>query len=217
MDIRKSIVFINVKLIDILKEIGDASAKPLIWTSKGDITALAQQFASVIDNQKNYRNWAGTINFGYEAQSDSATYNISIEAMGRKRMSLMLPGMQKPKKVGPQYDMEVWISFTVNDSDEDTNLNEQYRVMATLIACVQDFISKVSNIFSIKEINILPKSDTGPDAEFDSKRGRLYLAYVKRNINKLPGKWTAYADEDGISIRNGSWEGGNIVAKTDNL
>ena len=205
-----------MKLIDILKEIGDASAKPLIWTSKGNISALAQQFASVIDNQKNYMNWVGPSVFGYEAQSDSTTYNISIEAMGRKRMSLMLPGTKKPKKVGPKYDMEVWISFTVNDSDEDTNLNEQYRVMATLIACVQDFISKVSSTFFIKEINILPKSDTGPDAQFDSKRGRLYLAYVKRNINKLPGKWTAYADEDGISIRNGSWEGGNIVAKTDN-
>jgi hypothetical protein len=205
-----------VKLLNILKEIGDASAKPLVWGSKGDISALAKQFASVIDNKKSGMNMVGPSIFGYTAQSDNAIYDINIEAFGRRRLSLQLPGKPKSKEVGPSHVMEVWISFTVNDSDEDTNLNEQYRVMATLIACVQDFVRKVSDTFEIKEINILPKSDTSSDAQFDSHRGRLYLAYVKRNIDKLPGKWTAYANEDGISIKNGSWEGGNIVAKSTN-
>jgi hypothetical protein len=158
----------------------------------------------------------GPFIFGYTAQSDSAVYDINIEAMGRRRLSLQLPGKPKPKEIGPSYVMEVWISFTVNNSDEDTNLNEQYSVMATVIECVEDFVKKASKYFLIKEITINPKSDTSGDATLDSKRGRLYMAYVKRNINKLPGKWTAYANEDGISIKNGSWEGGNIVAKTDN-
>jgi len=206
-----------VKLINILKEIGDASAKPLVWRSKGNISALAKQFAYVIDDKKKGMNMVGPFIFGYTAQSDSAVYDINIEAMGRRRLSLQLPGKPKSKEIGPSYVMEVWISFTVNNSDEDTNLNEQYRVMATVIECIQDFVDKVSDTFEIKEINILPKSDTSSDAQFDSHRGRLYLAYVKRNIDKLPGKWTAYANEDGISIKNGSWEGGNIVAKTQNM
>jgi hypothetical protein len=205
-----------VKLLNILKEIGDASAKPLIWRSKGNISNLAKQFVDIIDDKKKGINMVGPYIFGYTAQSNNAIYDINIEAMGRGRMVLMLPGKPKRKFEGPKYEMEVWISFTVNDSDEDTNLNEQYRVMATLIECIQDFISKVSKVFLIKEINILPKSDTSSDAQFDSHRGRLYLAYVKRNIDKLPGKWTAYANEDGISIKNGSWEGGNIVAKSQN-
>ena len=206
-----------MKLIDLLKEIGDASAKPLDWSSKGNILLHAKRFALKIDNQKNFRKWLGPANFEYTAKSNNAIYNITIEAMGRKIMNLMLPGRPKPKIEGPKYNMEVWVSFAVNGSDESTNLNEQYRVMSTVIECIQDFISKVSDIFSIKEINILPKSDTGPDAEFDSHRGRLYLAYVKKNINKLPGNWTAYANEDGISIKNGTWDSGNIVAKTDNI
>ena len=206
-----------MKLLNILKEIGDASAKPFVWSSKGDISVLANQFASVIDNAKKGMNMVGPSIFGYTMQSDSATYDISIEAMGRRRLSLQLPGKPKLKQVGPSYEMEIWISFTVDNSDEDTNLNEQYRVMATVIACIQDFVRKVSDVFFIKEINILPKSDTSSDAQFDSHRGRLYLAYVKRNIDKLPGKWTAYADEDGISIKSGEWTGGNIVAKSTNV
>ena len=126
----------------------------------------------------------------------------------------MLPGKPKRKYEGPQYEMEVWISFTVDSSDEDTNMNEQYSVMATVIQCVEDFVEKASKYFVIKEITINPKSDTSSDAQLDSKRGRLYMAYVKRNISKLPGKWTAYANEDGIVIKNGDWTGGDVVAKS---
>jgi hypothetical protein len=203
-----------VKLLNILKEIGDASAKPFNWSVNRSIDLVSKQFIVGIDNRKKPLEWIGPIKFGYTAHSDKAQYDITMEAMGRKRMVLMLPGVEKPK--GQMYEMEVWISFTVDSSDEDTNINEQYSVMATVIECVEDFIKKASKYFIIKQINILPKSDTGPDAQFDSQRGRLYLAYVKRNIDKLPGKWTAYADEDGISIRSGSWEGGNIVAKSQN-
>ncbi len=81
-----------MKLLNILKEIGDASAKPFVWSSKGNISTLAKQFASVIDNKKSGMNMVGPSVFGYTAQSDSATYDINIEAMGRRRLSLQLPG-----------------------------------------------------------------------------------------------------------------------------
>ena len=205
-----------MKLLNILKEIGDASAKPFNWSVNRSIELVSKQFIIGIDKRTNSRDWVGPIKFGYTAYSNKAQYDITMEAMGRKRMVLMLPGRPKPKQTGPMYEMEVWISFTVDNSDEDTNMNEQYSVIATVIECVEDFIKKASKHFIIKEININPKSDTSSDAQLDSKRGRLYLAYVKRNIDKLPGKWTAYANEDGISIKNGSWEGGNIVAKSTN-
>jgi hypothetical protein len=203
-----------MKLTDILNEIGDASAKPFKWSVNRSIDLTSKQFITGIENQKDKRDWLGPIKFGYTAHSNKAQYDITMEAMGRKRMVLQLPGRQKPKQTGPMYEMQVWISFTVDNSDEDTNMNEQYSVMATVIECVEDFIKKASKYFIIKEININPKSDTSSDAQLDSKRGRLYLAYVKRNISKLPGKWTAYADSEGVSIKNGDWSGGDIVAKS---
>jgi hypothetical protein len=203
-----------MKLTDILNEIGDASAKPFKWSVNRSIDLTSKQFITGIDNQKRSLDWLGPIKFGYTAHSNKAQYDINMEAMGRKRMVLQLPGKPKRKYEGPQYEMEVWISFTVDSSDEDTNMNEQYSVMATVIQCVEDFVEKASKYFVIKQITINPKSDNSSDAQLDSKRGRLYLAYVKRNISKLPGKWTAYADSEGISIKNGDWTGGDIVAKS---
>jgi len=185
-----------------------------LWSVNRSIDLTSKQFIVGIENQKDKRDWLGPIKFGYTAHSNKAQYDITMEAMGRKRMVLHLPGVQKPKFTGPLYEMQVWISFTVDESDEDTNMNEQYSVIATVIQCVEDFIKKASKHFIIKEININPKSDTSSDAQLDSKRGRLYLAYVKRNISKLPGQWTAYADSEGISIKNGAWSGGDIVAKS---
>jgi hypothetical protein len=203
-----------MKLTDLLYEIGDASAKPFKWSVNRSIDLTSKQFIVGINNQKRSLDWLGPIKFGYTAHSNKAQYDITMEAMGRKRMVLMLPGKPKRKYEGPQHELEVWISFTVDSSDEDTNMNEQYSVMATVIQCVEDFIKKASKYFVIKEITINPKSDTSSDAQLDSKRGRLYMAYVKRNISKLPGKWTAYANEDGIVIKNGDWTGGDIVAKS---
>jgi len=203
-----------MKLTDILNEIGDASAKPFKWSVNRSIDLTSKQFITRIDGQKSYMNLLGPIKFGYTAHSNKAQYDITMEAYGRKRMVLQLPGKPKRKYEGPQYEMEVWISFTVDSSDEDTNMNEQYSVMATVIQCVEDFVEKASKYFVIKQITINPKSDTSSDAQLDSKRGRLYMAYVKRNISKLPGKWTAYANEDGIQIKNGDWTGGDVVAKS---
>ena len=203
-----------MKLTDMLNEIGDASAKPFNWSVNRSIDLISKQFISMIERQKDKRDWLGPIKFGYTAHSNKAQYDITIEAMGRKRIILQLPGVGKTEIKGPKYELEVWVGFTVDDTDEDTNMNEQYRVMATVIQCVEDFVKKASKFYVIKEININPKSDTSSDAKLDSKRGRLYLAYVKRNISKLPGKWTAYADSEGISIKNGAWSGGDIVAKS---
>lgn len=203
-----------MKLTNILYEIGDASAKPFNWSVNRSIDLISKQLIVGIDNQKDKRDWLGPIKFGYTAHSKKAQYDITIEAMGRKRLVLQLPGKPKPKTKAPDYELEVWISFTVDNSDEDTNMNEQYSVMATVIECVEDFVKKASKYFLIKEITINPKSDNSDDANLDSKRGRLYMAYVKRNISKLPGKWTAYADSEGINIKNGDWTGGDIVAKS---
>jgi hypothetical protein len=203
-----------MRLTDILYEVGDASAKPFNWSVNRSIDLVSKQFIVGIDNQKRSLDWLGPIKFGYTAHSNKAQYDITMEAMGRKRMVLQLPGKPKRKSEGPQYEMEVWISFTVDSSDEDTNMNEQYSVMATVIQCVEDFVKKASKYFVIKEITINPKSDTSGDAALDSKRGRLYMAYVKRNISRLPGKWTAYANIDGIVIKNGDWTGGDVVAKS---
>ena len=85
-----------MKLLNILKEIGDASAKPFNWSVNRSIDLVSKQFIVGIDNRKRPLDWIGPIKFGYTAHSNKAQYDITMEAMGRKRMVLQLPG--KPKR-----------------------------------------------------------------------------------------------------------------------
>ena len=153
--------------------------------------------------------------FEYEAKSDKVTYEIGVQALGRKQRLFVLSfGNEPAPKSKDKYEMEAYVGFSVNGTEDDTNLNEQYRVMATMVECIQDFVKRISKYFDIDKIFILPKPDSGGAPKLDSKRGRLYLAYVKKNLNKLPGKWTAYAKNDGIEIRSGDWKGGDVIAKS---
>ncbi len=89
-----------MKLTDLLYEIGDASAKPFNWSVNRSIDLVSKQFIVGIDKRTNSRDWIGPIKFGYTAHSNKAQYDITIEAMGRKRMVLRLPGTPKPKQSG---------------------------------------------------------------------------------------------------------------------
>ena len=86
-----------MKLTDILNEIGDASAKPFNWSANRSIDLVAKQLIVGIEGRKDKRDWLGPIKFGYTAHSNKAQYDITMEAMGRKRMMLQLPGAEKPK------------------------------------------------------------------------------------------------------------------------
>ena len=97
------------------------------------------------------------------------------------------------------------VSFTISSDtaheEPETNLNEQYRVMSTVIECLTDYIDHVEGLVVsigddeytcvIQTIYVAPKSDvtgnTGnPDSSIDSRRGRLYQAFIKKNLEKLP-------------------------------
>jgi hypothetical protein len=73
--------------------------------------------------------------------------------------------------------------------------------MSTVIECIEDYIDRVEGLVVsigddeytcvIQTIYVAPKSDvtgnTGnPDSSIDSRRGRLYHAFIKKNLEKLP-------------------------------
>ena len=89
--------------------------------------------------------------------------------------------------------------------------------MSTLIECITDFVNNTDKDIYIDSINYQPKTDTENDVDYmGSKRAKLYLAFLKKNINKLPGKWTAFSDPSSMKIRQGDWTSNddNIAAKS---
>jgi len=105
------------------------------------------------------------------------------------------------------YDMLAAVSFNVKGATEEleTNLGEQYSLMATLTDIIVEFLNTSSAYLKIQKFYIKPKSDGEDNPLLDSRRGKLYLAYIKSNIKKLSGSWTAEMDKEGITIMRGKW------------
>jgi hypothetical protein len=204
-----------ISLKDILSEVGEGSAKPFQLNRKGNFSPFFTALKLVAKDDK----WTKTNkNFVYEIVSDKTKYLIKFQCIAKKKnsMILVLPGQKPKQKPKEKYEMEVSVGFNIKRAREEyeTNLNEMYRLMATIIEAVKDFINGVDEEVKLNTIHIYPKADEGDAGSVDSKRGRIYLSYIKKNISKLPGKWTAYQHSDRIEIRNGDWSGGDIIAKS---
>ena len=94
-----------------------------------------------------------------------------------------------------------------NDKMPETNLNEQYRLMATVMECIEDYVNRLEGLkvevaggkehtCVIYKLYIVPKSDIEAGPQLDSRRGRLYKAFLQKNLNKLPFKMTIDTGSD---------------------
>jgi hypothetical protein len=201
-----------IKLKNVLKEIGEASAKPYKWKAEYSIQNTLDNIQLVAD--ETFKGPTSTrvtdaLNYDYHFTSDQTgtKYTITIDMMvGR---ILKLPFLKPTKPITKKkYFLECTVAFdTDRNTMEDTNLNEQYRVMATVVDCIKDFITGVesSELFRINEIGIFPKADDETRrSSIGSKRGKLYKAYIEKQIKSLPYKASVetiqYGSDDGYKI-----------------
>jgi hypothetical protein len=171
-----------MKLIDILSEIGDASAKPFPWTPDGNVEATIKKEIS----KEGGSTWEEPFKFTYTINSPKTIYQVFILGTSKD---------PNPYVNGDKHSLYISVAFDIKDAkkeDQTTNLFEQYSLIATVIECVIDFIKKVNKIDNVKivQIYILPKSDDPEGGtDFKSKRGKLYVKYIEKNLNRLPGNW----------------------------
>jgi len=202
-----------IKLSKLINEIGEGSAKPFSWKPKGNIKTWIQDTIDTVNKATGKSTMTRIVpvdDFQYSFTSDKTgtQYNVTISSHGGKNHTLLKFGsmtqdtFEKLKESRTKYFIESSLSFglekDVEGIDPETNLNEQFRVMATVIDCVRHFLTYVesSTDLSIRELNVYPKSDT-PDeegnAQLSSRRGKLYVAYAKKLINQIPSKRKFYA------------------------
>ena len=185
-----------IKLKDLIKEIGDASAKPydLRYTDLKMFLSMTKDIADHTFSKPTSTRIEECPEHivSFTCTETGMDYEITIDSYVGKTTNLsFLKGKAKPKK---KYFLESSVSFDVDDEESgimpDTNLNEQYRVLATVVACIKDFINQVeaSELFQLNEITIFPKADKSTASSVDSKRGRFYKAYLEKQINTLPIK-----------------------------
>lgn len=189
-----------IKLTDILTEIGEGTAQPFKWRA---VDNAAQKITLKAKELHPIGNGSHSTEFKvtYLAQG-TVLYVISFLTGIKRTIALTKPGAVKtPWSTTNKVLIEANISFgtmsDTNDEAPETNLNEQYRLMATVMECIQDYVKRVEGLkvevhggdeytCAIYKLYIVPKSDTEGGAQLDSRRGRLYKAFLQKNLNKLP-------------------------------
>ena len=167
-------------LAESLNEIGDASAGVFPY-KKSRIDTIVDTLKTKIDIQPDAK-WQQHLLPFLKFSSPNADYDVITTAQVNK--PLILPDFQ-----ADPVTIDLRVDFMVGESDEATNIGEQYKVMATMTQIIKELIAKINKLEGprLDSVKIFPKSDDGSEeADVDSKRGKLYQAYVEKN---LPQGW----------------------------
>ena len=192
-----------------INEIGEGS-KSFPWKQTG--FTKVETWTSVLSNVDPTQNVAGWTNFPstimYKFSSDKASYYVKIAGGWSKHLSINFgrkPGAKPPHK----FNLILVIAFDIEGRDDTpiTNFGEQFRVLTTVTEIAEKVIKDISEYEWIKvtEIRIVPKMEDSEEGVpiTQSKRGRLYLEYIKKQGKRLPGDWTARIDDEYFSLLNG--------------
>ena len=177
---------------DSLNEIGDASAAKLEW-NPAQIEKIAKEIERKIENQYEdtveYYDMLPVINV---ISPESRTrYRVTVEA-----------SIDKPEDELAMTTLRV--DFTTEEGGDDAiNKGEQYKILATLTDIIIQLVNRVNDIDSttLDLVKFYAKDDTeGKYSNSDSKRGKLYQAFINKNLSKLPGDWKMRTSDEVIML-----------------
>lgn len=182
-------------LEDIMSEIGDASATGYSLT-KPNLKGKFVKLVDKINSNKSKKEYGGEEPFKvkYVATIGSNQYNIDISGVVRNTTPGTVPrftylfnpdGSRKPGSIDMRVDFDMKRE-SKKDAFSSTEQNEQYKVLSAVFQSVLDFINQTESTTPVDLITMHPANDKGTDTDTNSKRGRFYLAYINKNISKLP-------------------------------
>ena len=158
--------------------------------------------------------WEELPRLQYEFNGDKATYRAQFAGGYSRRLNINFgrkPDAPKP----PDYNMIIVVAFDVVGSEKEviTNFGEQFKVLSTVVAITKQVVKEISEIkwVELQEIRIAAKLEDYEEGKpvIQSKRGRFYLEYIKKQGASLPGDWTAEINDDMFVIKKGKWSGGD--------
>lgn len=197
-----------------LNEIGEGS-RTFAWRRTGHIKVDTwMSNMSMADMSKHVQGrWEQLPTINYEFKSDKATYNVRIAGGWDKNIYINFG--KKPASKPADFNLIIVVSFDVVGMDNTpiTNFGEQFRVISTVTDIADTVIKEISQIkwVDLKEVRIAPKLEDAEEGKpiTQSKRGRLYLEYIKKQGHRLPGDWTAEIDKEMFILKKGKWSSTN--------
>jgi hypothetical protein len=158
--------------------------------------------------------WEELPHLRYEFKGDKATYEVKIAGGYSKRLNVNF-GRKPDAPKQPDYNMIIVLAFNVVGSEKEviTNFGEQFKVLSTVVAITKQVVNEISEIkwVELQEIRIAAKLEDYEEGKpvIQSKRGRFYLEYIKKQGSSLPGDWSVEITNDMFVIKRGKWRGGD--------
>jgi nicotinamide mononucleotide adenylyltransferase len=170
-----------------LNEIGDASAKVYPFTSNKSLKQIMDKAIDFKNHDHIYPYYSDNILYTFD--TEKARYLVEI-LIDMEIISNTNSANNPNEKSEPLFNTTSQVIFTTegNPGDEITNLNEQYSVLSTITKIILEFVEEFNKKGgNITAVQIAPKSDNDNLSKIDSKRGKFYTAYIKKNLSKVPG------------------------------
>jgi len=198
-----------------LNEIGEG-VTPFSWKRTGPtkVDSWMGELGTADKSKIITGKWEELPQLQYEFKGDKATYEVKIAGGYSKRLNVNFgrkPDAPKP----PDYNMIIVVAFNVAGSEKEviTNFGEQFKVLSTVVAITKQVVEEISEIkwVELQEIRIAAKLEDYEEGKpvIQSKRGRLYLEYIKKQGSSLPGDWSVEITNDMFVIKRGKWMGGD--------
>jgi hypothetical protein len=168
-----------IKLLDILQEIGEANVKPFKWRKTSGMDA--KQFKEELKKSRFLNSLDEIITFEFTTHKGTG-YDVDIEID-----AVYNPATQK-------FDLgaiEAEIDFSTKNKAgvatmDATNRHEQYAVMSTITDIFTTWINEWDEELYISKVKIDPIKEYDEYGDnVDSRRGKLYHAFIKKQLSKL--------------------------------
>jgi len=199
-----------LKEIDSLNEIGEG-VTPFSWRKAGgaSVDSWISELA-LAGKTEDIGRWKQLPTLVYEFTGDKATYVVHIAGGWDRKLNINFG--KKPAKKPADFNLIIVVSFDIkgkenpNDEPEITNFGEQFKVLSTVVNITEHVVKEILEVewINLAEIRIAPKLEDEEEGKpiTQSKRGRFYLAYIKKQGSKLPGTWTAEITNDMFVLHN---------------
>jgi hypothetical protein len=145
----------------------------------------------------------------YTFKSDKATYIVKIGGQASVNQytdrSAENPNLKKPQ----DYNILIEVSFDViggAGKEQITNYGEQFKILSTVSEIVKELAKEIMQFQWVKlsQIYVVPKLESGEEdkAVDQTKRGRLYSAYIQKQMDQIPGNWVVNKTAKSFEIIN---------------
>ena len=217
-----------------VNEIGDASAKAFNWKEMNNISRGVKKLGDKVLKMEIGEYMNDRFMYMFE-NSEGQKYRVFFDGWIQRvdpGFRFDIPGT-KSKNNEDQYDSsftlafdteEGYVSYNQDDKELDTNRGETFRIMSTVTEIAFDFLEKAEKSgYPVKTVTFTGKGDDGgADGIETTKRGRMYLMYVKKQLKNLKTKkaYTAMKRRlkgpdgqysDGVTVQRGKWTGGSVI------